>query len=191
MPKDDLPIVAFSSAAEWERWLAENYAQPTGVWLRIYKKNSNVPTVTYPEALDAALCWGWIDGQKYKFDDQSWLQKFTPRRKNSIWSKINTEHVERLTSAGKMKPAGLAEVEAAKQDGRWQQAYDSQRDAEMPADFLRELEKNPAAKTFFQTLNKTNLYSIIFRLQTAKKAETREKRMREIIEMLLNGKKFH
>ena len=126
-----------------------------------------------------------------RYDADSWLQKFTPRRKNSIWSKINTNHVERLTTAGKIQPAGLREVAAAKADGRWQKAYDSSRNMEMPADFLRELEKNSQAKTFFETLNKTNLYSIAFRLQTAKKPETRDKRMREIIEMLSNGKRFH
>lgn len=126
-----------------------------------------------------------------RYDADSWLQKFTPRRKNSIWSKINTKHVERLTTAGRMQPAGLREVAAAKADGRWQKAYDSSRNMEMPADFLRELEKNPQAKTFFETLNKTNLYSVAFRLQTAMRAETRDKRMREIIEMLSNGKRFH
>lgn len=191
MPKEDLPIIAFQTTAEWEKWLAENHSQPTGIWLRIYKKDSNEPSVTYAEALDEALCYGWIDGQKNKYDAESYLQKFTPRRKRSIWSKINTQHVERLTKAGKMKPAGLAEIEAAKADGRWQQAYDSHRNMTVPEDFLSDLEKNPKAKAFFETLNKTNVYSIAFRLQTAKRAETREKRMRVILDMLSKGEKFH
>lgn len=191
MPKDDLPIIEFESAAEWEKWLAENHAQPAGIWLRIFKKSSNMLSVTYAEALDEALCYGWIDGQKNKYDDESWLQKFTPRRGKSIWSKINTQHVERLNTAGKIQPAGLAEIEAAKADGRWQQAYDSHWNMTVPEDFLRVLDKNLEAKAFFETLNKTNVYSIVFRLQTAKRAETREKRMKAILEMLSSGEKFH
>lgn len=191
MPKDDLPIIAFETPAEWEEWLTENHTQPNGIWLRIFKKSSNAASITYAEALDEALCYGWIDGQKNKYDENSWVQKFTPRRKRSIWSKVNTQHVERLIKAGKMKPAGLAEIEAAKADSRWQQAYDSHRSMTLPEDFLRELEKNPEGKAFFETLNKTNVYSIAFRLQTAKRAETREKRMKEILEMLSKGIKFH
>lgn len=191
MPNDNLPIISFESPAEFERWLAENHArQPSGFWLRIFKKGSNVPSVTYAEAIDEALCYGWIDGQGNKYDDQCWLQKFTPRRKKSLWSKINTERVERLVKAKKMQPAGFAEIESAKQDGRWQQAYDSPKNTVIPNDFLAELEKNPEAKTFFQTLNKTNLYSIAFRLQTAAKPETRARRMRAILEMLSKGEKF-
>jgi uncharacterized protein YdeI (YjbR/CyaY-like superfamily) len=191
MPKDDLPIIAFETPAEWKKWLAQNHTQTSGIWLRIFKKGSNAASVTHAEALDEALCYGWIDGQRNKYDDSSFLQKFTPRRRKSIWSKINTRHVERLTKAGKMKPSGHAEVEAAKADGRWQQAYDSHRSMTLPEDFLMELEKNPKAKSFFETLNKTNLYSIAFRLQTAKKPETRQKRMKEILEMLSRGEKFH
>jgi len=191
MPKDNLPIIAFESQFRWEEWLAENHAQPTGIWLRIFKKSSGVVSLTYAEALAEALCYGWIDGQANKYDERSWLQKFTPRRKKSIWSKVNTLHVERLNKAGKMKPAGLKEIEAAKRDGRWQQAYDSPKNMTVPEDFLKELEKDSKAKTFFETLNKTNLYSIAFRLQTAKKPETREKRMKAILEMLARGEKFH
>lgn len=190
MPKNDLAIIAFESADDWEKWLAENHGQPTGIRLRIFKKSSNALTVTYAEALDEALCYGWIDGQRNKYDDQSYLQKFTPRRKRSIWSKINTQHVERLIKAGKMKDAGLKEIGTAKQDGRWQQAYDSHRNMVVPEDFLRELEKNSKAESFFETLNKSNLYSIAFRLQTAKKPETRANRMNAILEMLAEGKKF-
>ena len=191
MPKDDLPIIAFESQSRWAKWLAENHAQPTGIWLRIFKKASGAASITYAEALDEALCYGWIDGQANKYDERSWLQKFTPRRKKSVWSKVNTQHVERLIKAGKMKAAGLKEIEAAKQDGRWQQAYDSPKNMTVPEDFLKELEKDSKAKTFFETLNKTNLYSIAFRLQTAKKPETREKRMKAILEMLARGEKFH
>ncbi|MBA4183534.1 MAG: bacteriocin-protection protein, YdeI/OmpD-associated family [Acidobacteria bacterium] len=136
MPKDNLPIIAFESQSRWEEWLAENHAQqPTGIWLRIFKKGSGVVSVTYAEALDEALCYGWIDGQANKYDERSWLQKFTPRRKKSIWSKVNTQHVERLIEAGKMKAAGLKEIEAAKQDGRWQQAYNSPKNMTVPETF--------------------------------------------------------
>lgn len=191
MTHDDLPIISFQAPADWENWLAENHAQTTGIWLRILKKSSDALSITYAEAVDEALCYGWIDGQSRKYDEQSWLQKFTPRRKKSIWSKINVERVERLAAAGKMQPAGFAEIEAAKQDGRWQQAYDSPKNVVIPDDFLQELEKDSKAKVFFETLNKTNVYSIAFRLQTARKPETRAKRMRAILEMLSKGEKFH
>ncbi len=191
MPTDNLHIISFESPSEWADWLAANHTQPTGIWLRFFKKGSGVTSITYAEALQEALCYGWIDGQANKYDEQSWLQKFTPRRKKSIWSKINTQHVERLIKEKKMKAAGLKEIEAAKQDGRWEQAYDSHKNMTIPEDFLLELEKNSTAKSFFKTLNKTNLYSIAFRLQTAKKPETREKRMKAILEMLSKGEKFH
>jgi uncharacterized protein YdeI (YjbR/CyaY-like superfamily) len=191
MPNDNLPVISFESSSQWEKWLVENHTQQNGVWLRIFKKDSGVALVTYAEALDEALCYGWIDGQKNKYDERSWLQKFTPRRKKSIWSKINTLHVERLIESGKMKEAGTKEIEAAQQDGRWQQAYDSHKNMTLPEDFLYQLEKDPKAKVFFETLNKTNKYSIAFQLQTAKKPETREKRMKVILEKLAKGEKFH
>jgi uncharacterized protein YdeI (YjbR/CyaY-like superfamily) len=191
MPTDNLPVISFESSAEWEEWLAVNHAQSTGVWIRMFKKATGIASITYAEALDEALCYGWIDGQKNKYDDESWLQRFTPRRASSIWSKINTQHVERLVKAGKMKAAGMKEVEAAKRDGRWQRAYESHKNMSIPEDFLKELEKDAKAGAFFETLNKTNLYAIAFRLQTAKKPETREKRMRAILEMLSKGEKFH
>jgi uncharacterized protein YdeI (YjbR/CyaY-like superfamily) len=191
MPNDNLPVISFESSSQWEKWLVENHTQQNGVWLRIFKKDSGVASVTYAEALDEALCYGWIDGQKNKYDERSWLQKFTPRRKKSIWSKINTQHVERLIESGKMKEAGTKEIEAAQQDGRWQQAYDSHKNMTLPEDFLYQLEKDPKAKVFFETLNKTNKYSIAFQLQTAKKPETREKRMKVILEKLAKGEKFH
>jgi uncharacterized protein YdeI (YjbR/CyaY-like superfamily) len=162
-----------------------------GLWLRFFKKASKVKSVTYAEALDQALCHGWIDGQVKSFDEQSWIQKFTPRRPKSGWSKINTQHVERLAKAGMMTPAGLAAVDAAKADGRWKAAYDSPSNASPPEDLLKELEANTKAKSFFQELNRVNVYSIVYRLQTARTPETRAKRMKVILDMLAEGKTFH
>ena len=150
-----------------------------------------MPTITYAEALDVALCYGWIDGQKKPYDTKSWLQKFTPRRPKSIWSKGNREHIARLEKSGKMRAAGSKQVAAAKADGRWEQAYDSQSNMVVPADFLKELAKNKKAETFFKLLSKTNTYAIVWRLQTAKKIETRDKRMKAILEMLKKEEKFH
>jgi len=186
-----MQILTFVSSPEFRAWLANNHSQSDGLWLRIYKKDSAVPTVTYVEALDQALCFGWIDGQKKPHDNQSWLQKFTPRRAKSGWSKINAQHAERLIKSGEMAPGGLKEIKAAKADGRWKAAYDSFSNANVPDDFLKELAKNKKATAFFETLNKTNLYSIAYRLQTAKKPETRVKRIQAIIEMLGRGEKFH
>jgi uncharacterized protein YdeI (YjbR/CyaY-like superfamily) len=186
-----MKTLSFTSSRDFRTWLEKHHRQSDGVLLRIYKKDSGVATVTYAEALDQALCFGWIDGQKKLHDKQSWLQKFTPRRPRSGWSKINTEHVVRLTKIGAMTPAGLEAVDAAKADGRWKAAYDSFGNAAVPNDFLRELARNKQANAFFKTLNKTNLYSITYRLQTAKKPETREKRMQAIIEKLARGEKFH
>jgi uncharacterized protein YdeI (YjbR/CyaY-like superfamily) len=184
-------IISFPSAGDFRTWLATNHTEPGGIWLRIYKKDSGVATVTYAEALDQALCFGWIDGQKKPYDQQSWLQRFTPRRPRSGWSKRNTQHAGRLIKSGAMAAPGLKEVNAAKADGRWKAAYDSFSQAAVPEDFLNRLAKNKKAKAFFETLNKTNLYSILYRLQTAKQPETREKRVRAIIEMLARGEKFH
>lgn len=187
----DLEIIAFESANHWEEWLEENHAASQGIWMRIFKKGSGEASVYYPEALDEALCFGWIDGQKKTYDDQSWLQKFTPRRPRSIWSKNNTRHIERLTQAGKMRPAGLAEVEAAKKDGRWQNAYEPPRDAALPEDFLEELAKNPEAESFLKTLSQRNTFAIVYRLQSAKRPETRERRMKAMLEMLARGESFY
>ena len=172
-------------------WLAANHATSDGIWLHIFNKESGEKTVTYAEALDEALCYGWIDGQKKKVDPGSWVQKFTPRRARSIWSRRNIEHIERLTSEKRMKPAGLKAFEDAKQDGRLAAAYDSPSNSTTPADFLERLEKNKKAKAFFDSLNKANKFAITWRLQTAKKPETREKRMNFILEMLAKGEKFH
>jgi uncharacterized protein YdeI (YjbR/CyaY-like superfamily) len=186
-----MKTMSFTSSPDFRAWLEKHHGQSDGVLLRIYKKDSGVATVTYAEALDQALCFGWIDGQKLPYDKQSWLQKFTPRRPKSGWSKRNTQHVVRLTKIGAMTPAGLEAVDAAKADGRWKAAYDSFGTAAVPNDFLKELARNKKANAFFKTLNKTNLYAIIYRLQTAKKPETREKRTRAIIEKLARGEKFH
>jgi uncharacterized protein YdeI (YjbR/CyaY-like superfamily) len=186
-----MKIMRFKSSRDFRTWLAKNHSQSDGIWLRVYKKNSAVTSVTYPAALDQALCYGWIDGQKKPYDQESWLQKFTPRGSKSGWSKINTEHAQRLIKSGEMAPAGAKAVSAAKADGRWETAYDSFSNATVPEDFLKELTKNAKAKAFFETLNKTNIYSITYRLQTAKKTETRERRMKLILGMLAEGKKFH
>lgn len=184
-------ILSLRSAKEWKAWLKLNHARSKGVWLRISKKGSAEKSLTYAEALDVALCHGWIDGQKNRHDESSWLQKFTPRRPRSGWSKKNTEHAERLIRTGKMKPSGLAEIEAAKKDGRWKAAYASPGNAVIPEDFLKALKRNKKAEAFFKSLNKANLYSIAYRLQTAKTPATREKRMNAILAMMAKGEKFH
>jgi uncharacterized protein YdeI (YjbR/CyaY-like superfamily) len=189
--KPDLPILTFTSPKDFTSWLSKHNKMSSGIWIRLFKIKSGMPTITYAEALDVALCYGWIDGQKKTYDTESWLQKFTPRRPKSIWSKRNREHVERLNKSGMMKAAGIKEVEAAKEDGRWEQAYESSANMTVPADFLNELAKDKKAAAFFKTLNKTNIYSIVWRLQTAKKPETRNKRMKAILEMLKKGEKFH
>jgi uncharacterized protein YdeI (YjbR/CyaY-like superfamily) len=181
----------FNTSVDFRHWLEKNHTESDGIWLRIFKKDSHEKSLTYAEALDHALCYGWIDGQKKPFDKLSWLQKFTPRRPKSGWSKINTQHVERLIKAGIMTPAGMEAAEAAKSDGRWETAYTSSRSAIPPEDFLKELSKNRKAEAFFKTLNKANVYSIVYRLETAKKPETREKRMKTILAILEQGKAFH
>ena len=186
----ELPTLPFESKKKFADWLAKNHDKSAGVWLKIAKKATGIPTVTYAEALDVALCYGWIDGQKGSFDEQYFLQKFTPRRPKSIWSKINVEKVERLIASGEMKPSGLKAVEAAKQDGRWDAAYASQKNISVPEDFQSVLEKNKKAKAFFETLSSSRRYSFLFRITTAKKAETREKRIRQFVEMLERGETF-
>ncbi|MBS1490106.1 MAG: YdeI/OmpD-associated family protein [Bacteroidetes bacterium] len=185
------PIIEFKTAKTFETWLIKNHANSNGLWLKIFKKDSEKKTISYAEALDVALCYGWIDSQKQTHDEQAWLQKFCPRSAKSSWSKINTGHVERLINEGRMRPAGLKAVEKAKADGRWEKAYDSPSKMTIPEDFLKELSKNKNAEEIFRSLNKTNLFSIGFRLQTAKKQATRNQRMKEIIEMLARGEKFH
>ncbi len=185
------PIVSFATAATFSKWLAKHHTDHAGIWLRLYKKGSGKKAVTYAEALDEALCYGWIDGQKKSGDEEWWLQKFTRRGARSVWSKVNTGHIERLTKEGRMQAAGMAVVEAAKADGRWDNAYSSASTAEMPEDFLAALEKAPKAKAFYETLNKTNRYAFYFRIQSAKRPETREKRIKDFVAMLKRGEAFH
>lgn len=187
----EFPILPFVSQKKWADWLAKQHDKSTGVWLKLAKKDSRIPSVTYDEALDVALCYGWIDGQKKGFDDKYWLQKFTPRGPKSIWSKINTEKAEKLIKSGEMKPAGLKAVEAARQDGRWDAAYASQKNISVPEDFQAALDTNKKAKAFFATLNSVNRYAILFRIQTARKAETRAKRIQQFIEILDKNEKIY
>lgn len=183
-------IVSFESPTDWRRWLGDHVDQKEGIWLRMYKKHSGVPSINYAEALDEALCYGWIDGQVQKMDEQSWLQRFTPRRPRSKWSMKNTKNAERLIAEGRMAEPGLRQIEAAKQDGRWDAAYEGQRKGTVPEDFLAELKRHPRAWEFYQTLNKTNTYAIYYRLHTAKKPETRENRKKMIIAMLEKQQKL-
>jgi len=191
MKSTDLPSLPFASKKKWADWLAKQHDKSAGVWLKIAKKDSEIPSVTYDEALDVALCYGWIDGQKKGFDDKYWLQKFTPRGSKSIWSKINTEKVERLIASGEMKPAGLKAIELAKQDGRWDAAYASQKNISVPEDFQAALDNNDKAKAFFVTLNSVNRYAILFRIHNVKKPETRVKRIQEFVEMLERNEKIY
>lgn len=186
----DLPTLPFASKEKWAAWLAKQHDKSAGVWLKLAKKDSGIASVTYEEALDVALCYGWIDGQKKGFDDRYWLQKFTPRGAKSIWSKINTEKVERLTARGEMKPAGLKAVEAAKADGRWDTAYASQKNISVPEDFQAALDRNKKAKEVFLSLKSAERYSLLFRLHHVKKPETRAKKIQEFVTMLEQGEKL-
>jgi uncharacterized protein YdeI (YjbR/CyaY-like superfamily) len=187
----DLPITLFESEQTWEEWLEENHTTSQGLWLKLAKKDSGHTSVSYQEALTVALCFGWIDGQKGALDDKFWLQKFTPRRSKSIWSKINREKIAALIEQGRMREAGLREVERAKQDGRWDAAYEPQSKATVPDDFQQALDANPEAKVFFETLNSANRYAILFRIQNAKKAETRQRNIDKFIAMLNDKQKLY
>jgi uncharacterized protein YdeI (YjbR/CyaY-like superfamily) len=187
----DLPVLEFTDPNQWRTWLEKNFDYQAGVWLRFFKKASGIESINYDQALDEALCFGWIDGLVNKYDEASYLQKFTPRRSKSTWSKKNLENIARLTKLKKMAPPGIAEVERAKADGRWERAYDSPANMEIPKDFLKELAKDPKAEIFFKSLNKSNIYAITWRLQTAKTEATRQKRMTQILEMLAREEKFH
>lgn len=188
--KWDLPILSFARPHLWERWLSKNY-KGRGVLLKLARKGSGISSVTYEEALDVALCSGWIDGQSKSYDSRFYLQKFTPRRPKSIWSKRNIAKIAQLTADGRMRPSGLAQVEAAKKDGRWELAYDSPKNMVVPEDFLNALSKNKRAKATFDTLNRGNVYAIAWRLQTAKRPETRQKRFDTLLAMLGRGEKLH
>jgi len=187
----DLPVIPFERQIDWAVWLQKNHSTSSGVWLKLAKKSSGIKSVTYDEALEVALCYGWIDGQKRSHDETSWLQKFTPRGPKSIWSKINTEKAQKLIESGRMKPAGLKAVESAKQDGRWDAAYSSQSKAAVPDDLQAELDRNSKAKAFFATLDSRNRYAILHRIHTAKKAETRAKRIEQFIHMLEKEEKIY
>jgi uncharacterized protein YdeI (YjbR/CyaY-like superfamily) len=180
--KQDLPVKSFVCREDWERWLAEHYASSDGVWLKIAKQGSDVASISYAEALEAALCYGWIDSQKAKFDEERWLQRFTPRRPGSRWSKINRDKAEELIARSQMKPAGLQEVEQAKADGRWAAAYAGQRSMAIPDDLGLALEKNERAREFFATLDS---------IQAAKKPETRAQRIEKFIAMLSEHEKIY
>lgn len=186
----ELPTLPFETKKKWADWLAKQHDKSAGIWLKLAKKGTEIPSVTISEAIDVALCYGWIDGQRASFDDKYFLQKFTPRRPRSIWSKINTEKVEKLIASGEMKPAGLKTVEAAKQDGRWDAAYASQKTMTVPVDFQSALNKNKKAKVFFESLTSGRRYSFLFRIETAKKAETRQKRIRQFVGMLEREETF-
>ncbi len=187
----DTPVFLFETPNEWEDWLSKNHDKFSAVWIKFAKKNSGVVSISYDEALEVALCFGWIDGLLNKFDDKHYVIRFTPRKAKSVWSKKNVEHVETLIMEGKMQPAGLVAIEIAKANGSWHNAYDSSTEMQIPKDFLQELAKNTSAESFFKSLNKTNTYAIVWRLQTAKTPETRQKRMEKILAMLRKGEKFH
>jgi uncharacterized protein YdeI (YjbR/CyaY-like superfamily) len=188
---DDLPIMLFATPPDLEAWLEENFDESEGLWLKIAKKGAPEPSVTYAEALELALCFGWIDSQKRGLDETHFLQRFTPRRPRGRWSRINRDKAEGLIATGAMRPAGLTEVEAAKADGRWEAAYEGQRTAKVPEDLQRELDANQAARDFFAGLDSANRYAIVYRLNDAKKPETRERRLRKFVAMLERGEKIH
>lgn len=187
----DLPVLFFASPENWEAWLSDNHATSRGLWLKLAKKGRGIDTVSYDEALDVALCYGWIDGQKDAFDGDYWLQRFTPRRPQSKWSKRNCEKVTALIETGRMQAAGLREIEQARTDGRWAAAYEGQSTATIPEDLQRALDDNAEARAFFSTLDSGNRYAILYRIQDAKKPETRARRIATYVAMLNEGKTIH
>jgi uncharacterized protein YdeI (YjbR/CyaY-like superfamily) len=189
--KADLPIVSFATRDEWRAWLELEHARSDGVWLKLAKAGSGSESVSYAEALEVALCYGWIDGQKRGLDDRHWLQRFTPRKPRSRWSRINRDKATALIERGEMRPAGLREVEAARADGRWDAAYEGQRRATVPDDLQRALDAEPDAAAFFATLDGANRYAILYRVQDAKKPETRARRIEKYVAMLAAGEKLH
>ncbi|MFO0592037.1 MAG: YdeI/OmpD-associated family protein [Polyangiaceae bacterium] len=190
-PAAEAPTLSFATPRAFSDWLADYHPSSRGIWLKLAKKASGTASITYAEAVDVALAWGWIDGQKQRCDEESWLQKFTPRGARSVWSKINREKALKLIEAGAMQPAGLAEVERAKQDGRWDVAYDPPSRATVPDDLQAAFAKNTQAATFFGTLDSRNRYAVLWRVQTAKKPETRQKRITDLVAMLARGEKVH
>ncbi|MCA9391401.1 MAG: YdeI/OmpD-associated family protein [Candidatus Magasanikbacteria bacterium] len=184
-------IISFKTAAEFRKWLSKNHTQEEGIWIRFFKKDSGLQTFTYAEALDEALCYGWIDSQKKTYDNKSFIQKFSQHRARSVWSQRNMEHIERLIKAKKMRAEGLKQYEAAKKDGRLDNAYAPGNKTEIPEDLMKVVNKDPKLKAFVAKLNKANIMAIAFRLSTAKKPETRERRFQMILEMLKKGEKFY
>ena len=191
MAGDDHPKIPFASDAEWERWLEDNHAESDGVWIKMAKKDAGIDSVRYPEVLETAICFGWIDGRREALDDRYFLQRFTPRRACSRWSRINRDKAERLMADGRMRPAGVAEVERAKADGRWAAAYEGQKTMTVPDDLQRELEARPDAKAFFEGLSSQNRYAILYRLHDAKRPETRARRLEKFVAMLEAGEKIY
>jgi len=187
----DAPPRLFKNQDAWESWLEKNHAKSTGLWLRLAKKDSGLQSISYAVALEVALCYGWIDGQKKPENDRTWLQRFVPRSRKSIWSRINREKVENLINNGRVKPAGLKAIEEAKNCGRWDAAYDSPSRSAVPGDFQAALTVNPRANEFFQALGRANRYAILFRIQRVKKAETRARKIREFTAMLARHEKIH
>lgn len=190
-PTAELPVHHFERQLDWSAWLAEHHATSPGVWLRLARKGADIQSVSYDEAIEVALCFGWIDGQKRASSDRSWLQKFTPRAKKSVWSKINRDKALALIDAGRIEPAGLREIERAKGDGRWEAAYDSAGKATVPSDLRAALEGNAGAAAFFETLDGRSRYAVLFRIQTAKKAETRARRISQFVSMLERHEKLY
>jgi uncharacterized protein YdeI (YjbR/CyaY-like superfamily) len=188
---DGLPQIPFASAAEWEEWLEENHAVSPGLWIKMAKKDAGVESVRYPEVLESALCFGWIDGRREALDERHFLQRFTPRRPRSRWSRINRETADRLIAEGRMRPGGLAEVQRAESDGRWEKAYESQRSSTVPDDLQRELDARTKAKAFFAQLGSQNRYAILYRLHDAKKPETRARRLAKFVAMLEAGETIY
>lgn len=185
------PIRLFATQSAWAQWLEKNHRNSRGLWLRLAKKGSGLQSITYADALEVALCYGWIDGQKRGESQQAWLQRFLPRSAKSIWSKINRDKALGLIACGRMKVAGLEAVEAAKKDGRWEAAYDSPKDASVPEDFQTALNASKKAQKFFENLDGANRYAVLFRIQTAKKAETRARKICEFVEMLERNETIH
>jgi uncharacterized protein YdeI (YjbR/CyaY-like superfamily) len=185
------PVKEFRTRAAWEKWIERHHGDDAGVWMKLAKKGTGVTTVTYAEALEVALCYGWIDAQVKRLDETYYLQRFTPRRARSKWSKINRESATRLIESGTMRPPGLAEVDRAKADGRWDAAYDSSAAAVVPDDFERALARNKKAREFFTTLSSANRYAILYRIRDAKRPETRARRITQLVEMLARGDTFH
>lgn len=183
--------LTFASQTEWESWLGQNGSTSSEAWLRLAKKGTGQRTVTYEQALESALCYGWIDGQKKAESEQYWLQRFTPRSAKSIWSKLNKDRAEALIAAGRMRPPGMCEIERARKDGRWKAAYTSASNSIVPDDLQMALDANPGAKIFFATLNSRNRYAILFRIQNAKRPETRVRKIEEFVDMLNRGETFH